>query len=106
MSVVEPRLTQGTDLSRVTVEECRIQANHCLEEFRKLFGSPGRFRVAEARGVLAGHGGGGETPALRPPFVSDCGVVYARGRGSDPTTLAATRRRGRSSHIYPPPVLR
>jgi hypothetical protein len=32
---------QGTDPSRVTVEECRIQARYCVEESRKVLGSPG-----------------------------------------------------------------
>ena len=41
MSVVEPRLTQGTDLSRVTLEECRTQARVCVEESRKVLASPG-----------------------------------------------------------------
>ena len=41
MSVVEPSPKPGTDPPRVTLEECRIQARHCLEESRKVLGSPG-----------------------------------------------------------------
>ena len=41
MSVVEPSLIQRTDPLRVTVEECRIQARYCVEESRKVLGSPG-----------------------------------------------------------------
>jgi hypothetical protein len=40
MSIGAPSL-RGTVPLRVTVEECRIQANHCLQESRKVFGSPG-----------------------------------------------------------------
>ena len=41
MDAVESRLTQGIDLSRVTVEECRSQARYCMEESRKVLASPG-----------------------------------------------------------------
>jgi hypothetical protein len=51
----------------VTVEECRIQANHCLEESRKVFGSPG---ICAAWLKLAGYwlntGGGWKASALTP----------------------------------------
>ena len=52
MSIGAPSLVQGTVPLRVTVEECRIQASHCLEESRKVFGSPG---ICSAWLKLAGY---------------------------------------------------